>query len=238
MPAGLDYLKHAEHRIRAHSAQVGRLLQDRSELLQSVRLLAEARESAEQAIEEYAKEQREIKLPEVRLLLARAALLDGDVATAIRHSGRAVREFIRQRRSEWAALARLAMLQAQRAASQPCRMSSRNLERIVATLAASGWPTATMEARSRTASTTGRTACTADSTSSAARGSIPRRSPPTDRSRGSIRVSTPVSRAAGARRLREGGQLDHDLADRHRQRVAPSDRRTTSTTTAFPVVSN
>lgn len=146
-PAALDYLQRAERRIRAHGAQVGRLLQDRSELLLSVRLISEARETAEQAIEEYAKERREIKLPEVRLLLARAGLLDGDAASAMLHARLADREFTRQGRPEWAALAHLTGLAARRAAGQRPRIGTRSLERLIATLTAAGWPAAAMESR-------------------------------------------------------------------------------------------
>jgi hypothetical protein len=147
VPAALDYMQRAEHRIRAHDAQLGRLLQDRSELLLSVRLVSEARETAEQAIVEYAKERREIKLPEVRLLLAQAALLDGAVADALRQGSRAVREFIRQQRPEWAALARLAVLQARCAGGRAAAISTRSVEQLVAALGAAGWPAAAMEAR-------------------------------------------------------------------------------------------
>ncbi|MEN3361612.1 MAG: hypothetical protein V7637_5594, partial [Mycobacteriales bacterium] len=146
-PAALDYLQRAERRIRAHGAQVGRLLQDRSELLLSVRLISEARESAEQAIDEYTKERREIKLPEVRLLLARAGLLDGDAASAMLQARLAEREFTRQERPEWAALAQLTGLAARSAAGQRPRVGTRSLERLIATLTAAGWPAAAMESR-------------------------------------------------------------------------------------------
>ena len=147
VPAALKYFDEAEHRIREHSAQVGTLLQDRSELLLSVRLVAEARETAEQAIEEYQRERRGIKLPEVRLLLAQAAFLDGDAASALHHAQRAVREFCRHQRQEWAALARLAVLQTQCADEQRCRVSVRRVEDVVATVAAAGWPAAALEGR-------------------------------------------------------------------------------------------
>jgi tetratricopeptide (TPR) repeat protein len=146
-PTALDYLQRAERRIRAHGAQVGRLLQDRSELLLSVRLISEARESAEQAIDEYVKERREVKLPEARLLLARVGLLDGDAASAMHQARLAEREFTRQQRPEWAALAQLTGLAARRAAGQRLRVGVPALDRLMTTLAAAGWPTATMESR-------------------------------------------------------------------------------------------
>src|SRR5206468_13000921 len=96
-------------------AQVGELRKDRSELLLSVRLVSEARETAEQSVADYERERRSIKLPQVRLVLAQTALLEGDTDGALRHARRAVAEFSRQRRPERAALARLGILQVQHA---------------------------------------------------------------------------------------------------------------------------
>jgi tetratricopeptide (TPR) repeat protein len=147
VPAALDYFDRAERRIRAHDAQIGALLQDRSELLLSVRLVAEARDTAEQALAEYEKERREIKMPEVRLLLAHAAYLDGDHAGALHHASQAAREFIRHRRPEWAALARFAALRSECAGTERSQVSVRRVEKVIADLAAAGWPAASMEAR-------------------------------------------------------------------------------------------
>lgn len=147
VPAALDYFHRAEQRIREHGAHAGSLLQDRSELLLSVRLVSQARETAEQAVVEFEKESRRIKLPEVRLLLAQAALLDGDHAVALQHGRIAVREFSRLRRPEWAALARLAVLRAQYADGQGSGPSVRRVEEVIAALDAARWQTAAMEAR-------------------------------------------------------------------------------------------
>ena len=53
-----------------------------------------------------------MKLPQARLVLAEAALLDDDPGAALPHARRAAREFERQQRPEWAALARLLVLRA------------------------------------------------------------------------------------------------------------------------------
>jgi tetratricopeptide (TPR) repeat protein len=147
VPAALGYFDKAEERIRAHDAQVGSLLLDRSELLLSVRLVSEARETAEQAVREFEKERRAIKLPEVRLLLAQAAFLDGDPAGALHHARRAVREFARHQRPEWAALARLAVLRSECVGEQRSRVRIGRVEEVVAALEAAGWPAASMEGR-------------------------------------------------------------------------------------------
>ncbi len=147
VPAALDYFDRAEQRIRRYDAQVGSLLQDRSELLLSVRLVSEARETAEQAIVEFEKERRKIKMPEVRLLLAQAAFLDGDAAGALHHARTAVREFTRHQRPEWAALARLAVLRSECAGQLRSRVSVRRVDAVVTALAEAGWRAAAMEAR-------------------------------------------------------------------------------------------
>jgi tetratricopeptide (TPR) repeat protein len=145
VPAALDYFRRAERRIRAHGAQIGRLLQDRGELLLSVRLVAEARETAEQALLEYRKERRVAKLADVHLILAHAAALDGDGATALHHARQAARAFGRQGRTEWAAYARLAAVRAEQVVSGRPPAAGR-LERLADTLTAARWPAAALDA--------------------------------------------------------------------------------------------
>src|SRR3954453_14718786 len=147
VPAALEHSARAEERIREHGAQVGELLKDRAELLLSVRLVSEARDTAEQSVAEYERKRRSIKLPQVRLLLAEAALLEGDADGALQHARRAVAEFTRQRRPEWAALARLGVLRAQHAAGAVPPAGARAAEDAAATLEAVRWPAAAMEAR-------------------------------------------------------------------------------------------
>ncbi|MFC7648063.1 tetratricopeptide repeat protein [Streptosporangium lutulentum] len=111
VPAALNRLDLAEGRFRALGThQLGWLLSDRAGLLLSVGLVAEARQAAQEAVEELQHRHRKIGLPEVRLLLARAALLQGDHEHSQREARRAVSEFTRQHRPEWAALARFVVL--------------------------------------------------------------------------------------------------------------------------------
>lgn len=149
--AALEYSARAERRIRKHEAQLGELLKDRSELLLSVRLVAEARDTAEQAVHEFEREQRGMKLPQVRLLLAQAALLDGDPETALRHSRLAAREFGGQQRPEWAALARLGTIRAQHVAGRSTAHSARAAAATATALAAARWPAAALDAHILTA---------------------------------------------------------------------------------------
>ncbi len=149
--SALEYSTRAEERIRAHQAQLGELLKDRSELLLSVRLVAEARETAQQSVAQYEREQRGIKLPQVRLVLAQAALLDADLDSALLSARRAAREFARQERPEWAAMARLTALRAEHPAGRRSGSSARAAEEAAATLAEARWPSAALEARLLTA---------------------------------------------------------------------------------------
>jgi CHAT domain-containing protein len=148
VPAALTCLAAAERVCRRMAAQVGSVLADRSQILLSVRMVTEAREAAEQAVEAFERERRRIALPEVRLLLARAAILAGDPAAALRQAGQARREFSRQQRSEWATLARYLVLDARWHAGGTSRLDVARAERVAEELArAAGWPAAEIEAR-------------------------------------------------------------------------------------------
>lgn len=185
VPAALHHLDLAERRFRGLRSQVGPVLADRGELLLSVRLVAEAREAAGQAVAAFEREGRRIALPEARLLLARAAVLDGEPAQALYHARRAAREFAGQRRTEWAALARFVVLTSRRAAGHPGPRDARLAERGAQELAAAGWPAAALEARllaADLAAAAGRTRRSRDHLAAAVRAG--RRGPATLRARG------------------------------------------------------
>jgi tetratricopeptide (TPR) repeat protein len=87
-------------------------LYDRCESLLAARLVAEARETAQRAIEALQEEGREGYVAEVRLVAAEAALLDGDGRAARAAADGARRSFSRQGRRTWVALARHLSLRA------------------------------------------------------------------------------------------------------------------------------
>jgi tetratricopeptide (TPR) repeat protein len=147
VPAALHHLDLAEEHYRRLRTKVGWLLTDRAELLLSVGLISEAKEAAVAAVRELEREGREIGLPEVRLLLARAATLDGDPGNALAQARLAVRELTRQRRGRWATLARYMVLHSRLAGDQRGRVAVPQLEKAAADLAADRWPIAAMEAR-------------------------------------------------------------------------------------------
>lgn len=147
VPAALDAFDRAEESYRAAGASRLELLFDRADLLLAVRLVAEARQAAEQAVAELAGKRMTLRLAEARLMLSQAALLDGDVETARRAAQDAARAFARQNRPGYAALARYAGL---RAAWEGGERSGRLLANARATAEAlqrAGWPVAALDAR-------------------------------------------------------------------------------------------
>ena len=147
VPLALDYLDKAEQRLRELGAQLGTVLRDRIELLLSVHLVAEARVLADSAVAQLEREKRLVVLPEVRLLLAQAAMLDGEPAVALHQARRAVRELGRQDRPGWLALARFAVLTARLAGDRGSRVGVGQAERAAVALEATPWTAAATEAR-------------------------------------------------------------------------------------------
>jgi tetratricopeptide (TPR) repeat protein len=147
VPAALGYLDQAERCIRSYGAQVGALLADRAELLLSVRVVGEARQAAVQALAAFHRERRHLKLPEARLLLARAAFLDGDPAGAVRQAMHAARQFAEQDRPNWAALARLAALQIRSVNGRRRRVEVGQVEAVVRLLEQASQADAALEGR-------------------------------------------------------------------------------------------
>jgi tetratricopeptide (TPR) repeat protein len=148
VPSALHYFDLAERRYRAlNTHQLGWLLNDRSELLLSVHLVAEAREAAEEAVTELERTNRRIAVPEVRLLVAQAAALDGEPGRALAQSYQAMREFNRQQRPRWAARARFVVLRSRLAGDGRGRVGVAQLERAAAALSTDGWPVMALEAR-------------------------------------------------------------------------------------------
>jgi tetratricopeptide (TPR) repeat protein len=147
VPAALSDLDVAEQRFRALGSRLGFILADRSQLLLSVGLLSEARQTGEQAVRQIEREGQQIALPEARLILARAAALDGDSAYAVSQARRAVGEFSRQQRPHWTALARFVLLSSRLGEDGPPQVTVRQFEQAADALTATGWAVAAREAR-------------------------------------------------------------------------------------------
>lgn len=157
IPAALRHFDTAAERYRSLGIRVGSLLVDRATVLLSVRLVAEARSSAEEAVEIFLAQGRELNVPEARLLVSTAALLQHDLDASVAAARAAVTEFPRLRRAEWLALADCALLQAEyrvlirdHAASPDADTGRRLLDRLRASATASeqfGWVVSAQEVR-------------------------------------------------------------------------------------------
>ncbi|MDQ4098350.1 MAG: CHAT domain-containing protein, partial [Actinomycetota bacterium] len=148
IPTALLRYDQAERERAALGVSAPQALLDRCDALLAVRLVSEARRVGEVAATRLAAAGLDPELAEVRLLLAQAALLAGDVAEARRVAHLARQSFERQHRSGWMALADYAVLRAdyldQRLAAGPMRDQAR---RTGAALARAGWSAQALDAR-------------------------------------------------------------------------------------------
>jgi tetratricopeptide (TPR) repeat protein len=144
IPAALHYLDLAERCFVTHGSQLGSLLVDRAEVLLSARLVPEALDAARRAVTACVTTRQEVLLPEARLLLARAAQLSGDTATALREARTAARECRQAGRIEWAAIARVRVLTIRLETEPDLSVTPARIQREIA---ASGgrWPGTELE---------------------------------------------------------------------------------------------
>ncbi len=147
VPTALHHLHRAEQCFRRLGSDLGEVLTDRSQLLLSAFLVAEAHEAAEQALELVEAGGRHLTLPEVRLLLAQTAAVAGRHERAVEQATRAVREFERQERPAWAVLGRfvVAQVRARTGALRPADVG--RLADLADALAESRWVVAALETR-------------------------------------------------------------------------------------------
>src|SRR3954451_7466242 len=146
VPASLRHYQAADERYRRHGLVEPSLLVDRAEVLLSVRLLTEARATAEAAVDAYRLHQRNVHLPEAQLLLSTVALVQGDTDMAADSATVASRGFRRLGRTNSLALARYACLQAM-VAADPDRVNPARAAHVSDELAAVGWKIPALEAR-------------------------------------------------------------------------------------------
>lgn len=144
--AALSSFDAAESSYRQLGLEVGSLLVDRSELLLSVRLVDEARSTAESAVRVLRAQKRHLQSPEAGLLLSTVALVQGDTETATAAALQAARGFSRAHRTSGVALARYARLQALMT-SQPRSVTPAMARRCSDELEAAGWSVPALEAR-------------------------------------------------------------------------------------------
>jgi tetratricopeptide (TPR) repeat protein len=145
VPAALAHFDRADEHYRRLGMEVGSLLVDRARLLLSVRLVSEARVTAEAAVRAYEKQKR-MHLPEALLLLSTVAMVENDVPTAKATAARAAREFRRIGRRNWLALADYSLLTA-RLADDADRVTPAQARRSAEALDQAGWTVPSLEAR-------------------------------------------------------------------------------------------
>jgi tetratricopeptide (TPR) repeat protein len=146
VPAALRHMDEAERRFRALGTSAGSVLVDRAELLLAVRLVNEARETAEQAVREFTDEGRQLALPEAQLLLASATLQSGDADGAVLSAREALNAFTAQGRRQFAVLARFGILRCLAESSSADSLRLSEVVRTASALLEAGWGPSALEA--------------------------------------------------------------------------------------------
>lgn len=147
LPAALAAFDEAAKRYAAAGRNPGLLSVERAQALLSVLLVAEARRAAELAVSQFSSERNAVDLVQARLLLARAALLSGDLAVAHEQAIKARRSATRQRRPGWAALGDYLALRAMWEGGQRTDATIRAGRRSATALARAGWAVEALDAR-------------------------------------------------------------------------------------------
>ena len=146
VPASLQHFDEAASRYRQFGLVEASLLLDRAGVLLSVRLVEEARAAAEQAVEAYLEQGRDVHVPAAQLMLSTVALLQGDTVTATSSASDAITRFRRLGHAHSVALAKYSSMQAL-VAADPTSVSHLRLARVADELEAAGWRVPALEAR-------------------------------------------------------------------------------------------
>ncbi len=147
VPAALRRFDTAEAAFRRHGVDMRELLLTRAELLLSVGITGEARETAERAIDAFTTAGLQSLLAEALLMFAQAALAEGDTEPAQQAAARAARMFARQRRPGWAAVARYVALRADERAGLLVPALRKRALQVARQLATIGWRAQELDAR-------------------------------------------------------------------------------------------
>ncbi|MFD0968092.1 CHAT domain-containing protein, partial [Plantactinospora endophytica] len=146
VPAALALFDAAESALVRHGAVHPQLYLDRAEVLLTVGLAGEARRILGRTIDGLRAAGHGADLAEGLVLLARAALADGDPEQARSASHRARIEFTRQGRTGWAVQAGVLELRAAELADEPPGALLRSALARAAELASVGWRAAELDA--------------------------------------------------------------------------------------------
>jgi CHAT domain-containing protein/tetratricopeptide (TPR) repeat protein len=147
LPAAFAAFDEAERGYAAQDRDPGLLPVDRAEALLSVRLVAEARQAAADAVELFSRRHNAVDLVRARLVLAQTALVDRDATTARSEAERARAAAARQRRPGWAALAGHVVLRARWEQGDRTEAALRAGRRTIVRLDRTGWVIPALDAR-------------------------------------------------------------------------------------------
>jgi hypothetical protein len=145
IPTSLRHYDAAAERYARFELEEPSLLMDRAGVLLSVRLLDEARTSAQDAVAACRTAGRDMHLPEAQLMLSTVALLQGDHEVAARCAEDAVRGYHRLGERHSLPLARYALFQA-RYEMDPDAVTATRLAALSQELATAGWTVPALEA--------------------------------------------------------------------------------------------
>jgi CHAT domain-containing protein len=147
LPAALESFDAAEPIVAQAGARHGILELDRCHALLAAGLGQEARASATRAVARLDENAMAAELAEALLALAEALLADGDPAAALEAAEQAAAQFDAQRRPGWAALAEHVAVHAAFDGGERTPALHARAGAAGAALAASGWPTAALDAQ-------------------------------------------------------------------------------------------
>jgi tetratricopeptide (TPR) repeat protein len=146
-PAALAAYDRAEHAPVLRHKPKPQLLLNRCQVLLSVGLFEEARQTAERAVEQLKAADQQADLAEAQLWLAQAAAAFGQPEIAEVEARAAQTAFTTQDRPGWALLARLVALRAAAADGTPPRQLASAALDCATDLAAAGWRVAELDAQ-------------------------------------------------------------------------------------------
>lgn len=147
IPVALAWFDEAEAYFRAHGISDPIGWRSRCEVLLRARLVTEARKTAQAAVDELSRAGMQTHLAEARLMLAEAAVLDGDPETAGTAARQARRAFARQARPRHEALASYLETKASWQAGERSARLLRAARHSAAALEAAGWTGPAQDAR-------------------------------------------------------------------------------------------
>jgi tetratricopeptide (TPR) repeat protein len=147
LAAALGWFDRADDYFRTRGMVDAVGLRDRCHALLAARLVTEARQTAERAVRELTHRRMGAFLGDAQLLLAEAALLDGDIEAARVAAEGASRAFARQRLPSFLALARHTAVRVRLAGGERSPALLRAARQSAAALAAAGWAIPALDAR-------------------------------------------------------------------------------------------